>query len=247
MSDPDNPEAFVRQFVDKDLGVTFHIHQSGSDGAVYASPPFRHDYIVYSDDKELHYCSMNSARRDCPGKDDTTKCLGHPTRTFIGYLRQEGPDWLAFDKSGRSVPGEFDRQETAAYAIYRANQQRVISKHKAQGKRRVESIVNKLLEADMPSEADNMPPESYLSGVKPFYHYYDVHLQYGADDGGSTFLETNLAPPEGTKVGDRVQDPVRAAVIAFAVARGKVHVNEVEDIDYVALIDADDYNEASAV
>lgn len=156
--------------MDKDLGVTFHIHKSGSDGAVYASPPFRHDYIVYANDKEPRYCSMTSAARDCPGKDDTTKCLGHPTRTFIGYLRQEGPDWLPFDKSGSPVTGEFDRQETAAYAIYRANQQRVISKHKAQGKRRVESvmsaktIVNSLLE-DESADAPEVNIERFAKAI----------------------------------------------------------------------------------
>lgn len=104
---------------------------------------------------------MNSAARNCPGKDDLNLCPGHATRTFIGYLRQQGPNWLPFDKSGRPVTGEFDRQETAAYAIYRANQQRVINQHKAKGKRRVESIVNKLL------EADDVNPEDYLKQVPP--------------------------------------------------------------------------------
>lgn len=120
MSDLDNPDAFVRDFVDKDLGVTFLIHKSG-ENSVYASKPFRDDYIVYSDDKEPVYCDMNSARRDCPGKDDTTKCPGHPTRSFEGYLRQQGGGWTPYRKEGRQLPGHFESPEQAAYVIYRSN------------------------------------------------------------------------------------------------------------------------------
>ena len=118
MSDLDNPDVFVRQFVDKDLGVTFHIHKSG-DNNVYGGSQFRHDYIVYSDDKEPAYCDMNSARRDCPGKDDTTQCPGHSTRTFEGYLRYQGGRWVPFRKEGNQLPGEFERPEEAAYVVYR--------------------------------------------------------------------------------------------------------------------------------
>ena len=163
MSDLDNPESFVQQFVDKDLGVTFLIHQSGSDGKVYASGPFRHDYIVYSDDKELDYCNDQRARRDCVDAHGD-KCPGHSTRSFEGYLRKQGDQWLAFRKQGKghqSRPlGVFDRQEQAAYTIYRYNREHGIMDSV--------DIVNNLL------EGDDIPPEDYLKKLPPRFDAEDM-------------------------------------------------------------------------
>lgn len=149
MSDTDDPEAFVRDFVDKDRAVTFHISKSGDD-SVYGAEPFRFDWLVYSNDKEPTFCTPSHAQRDCV---QAGTCEGHTTRTFEGYLRERGKEWEAFDKHGRTVPGSYNQQEHAAFAIHRANKARVINQHKAKGMRRVESIVDQLLEAVPPDDA----------------------------------------------------------------------------------------------
>lgn len=120
----DDPEAFVRNFVDKNLGTTFLIHRSG-DNSVYADKPFRHDYIVYSNDDP-----------------------NETTRTFEGYLRKQGEQWLAYtkeagypdeaydadgnyiepedrpvhpDEPNVAAIGQFDTPEAGAYELYRLN------------------------------------------------------------------------------------------------------------------------------
>lgn len=108
-STPDDPEKFVQHFVDKNLGVTFHICKSG-DQNVYGSDPFRHDWLVYSDDKEMP-ADWNQDDGEWEG-----------TRTWEGYLRQNGQRWIAFPRAGKKKVrpiGEFDTQNEAAYAIYR--------------------------------------------------------------------------------------------------------------------------------
>ena len=103
--DPDDPKQFVKDFVDKDLGVTFLIHKSG-ERSVYAADPFHNDYLVYSDNKDGQ------------------------TREFEGYLRRiiggsDNNKWEAYPKErpsyrAKSV-GRFDTEQAGAYAIYRAN------------------------------------------------------------------------------------------------------------------------------
>jgi hypothetical protein len=106
----DDPESFVRNFVDKDLGVTFLIHKSGDD-SVYAQPPFRDDWIIYSDDKEMP---------DDYNQDDPEWERG--TRTFEGYLRQRNDQWIAYSKKTPAKPlGAFPTTGEAAYAVYKFN------------------------------------------------------------------------------------------------------------------------------
>jgi len=101
----DEPEAFVRDFVNRDLAVNFLIHKSGESN-VWATDPFRSDYIVYSEDKHV---SAEPASAN--------------TRTFEGYLRKGDHDWQAYPKgSDRTRPiGTYPTDQQAAFAVYKFN------------------------------------------------------------------------------------------------------------------------------
>ena len=86
------------------------------------------------------------------------------------------------------------------------------------------------------------PGADMLNGVRPLYHYYDVHVSYGNDEGASIFIETTIAPPEGTEFSENVPDPVRQQVIDYAVQTEKLVAAEASDVDYVALMDAEEWS-----
>lgn len=117
-----DPEAYFKRFVDKNLGATFLIHQSG-EHSVYADEPFRFDWIVYSDDQEMPEDWNQDDPEWKPGS----------TRSLEGYLKPTEGKWQAFPapecKRTRSLkrrlatalPEMYTTQEQAAYALYLHN------------------------------------------------------------------------------------------------------------------------------
>ena len=90
---------------------------------------------------------------------------------------------------------------------------------------------------------DEPSPEALLN-VKPLRHYYDVHVNFGDDSGYSAFIETDIAPPAGTQFSDYIRDDfIQQRIVAEAVRQGKVDSADTSDVDYVALVDAEEWSE----
>jgi hypothetical protein len=102
---------------------------------------------------------------------------------------------------------------------------------------KAKKIVNRML--DDPTTA-----AAALAGVTPLYHYYDVHVSYGGDEGYSAFIETTIAPPKGTRFSDKIQDDyLQMQIAAEAVRQGRVERDDTSEIDYIALVDAEEWSE----
>jgi len=125
-TDDIDPESYVKNFVNKDLGVTFLIHRSGEKG-VYGAEPYDHGWLAYSNDK----VEPEDYNQDDPAWEPQA------TRTFEGYLqRNDDGTWCAI-LNGKAITQTYGRRnrrqitpklsdpyptpEQAAYALYIAN------------------------------------------------------------------------------------------------------------------------------
>lgn len=155
---------------------------------------------------------------------------------------QDGWRAVAFLPGGKQrASATWDSKEAAEMDLYKQLKDEFAPTPKFDPNKRYEAkkVVHGLLDVPTPGAVS-----AALGQVKPMYHYYDVHVNFGGDEGYSAFIETTIAPPKGTNFGDSVQDDyVRERIISEAVRQGKVDADDRGDVDYVALVDLDEWRE----